>query len=104
MPFDMYPQLAAMLAAELGVELDIDRYPELAQGLLFGPLAPARWLLEGPGARPEAERLLAAAFDELGPLPPVAPDQIETLRTIAGTLDDPALAQAADRLEAGLRA
>ena len=100
MPFDMYPQLAAMLAAELGVEPDIDRYPELAHGLLFGPLAPARWLLEGPGARPEAERLLAAAFGELGPLPPVAADQIETLRMIAGALDDPALAQAADRLQA----
>jgi dimethylaniline monooxygenase (N-oxide forming) len=104
MPFDTYPQLAAMLAAELGVEPDVARYPELAQGLLFGPLAPARWLLEGPGARPEAYRLLTAAFAELGPLPPVAPEQIETLREIAGVLDDPALAQAADRLEAELTA
>ena len=104
MPFDIYPQLAAMLAGELGVEPDIDRYPELAQGLLFGPLAPARWLLDGPGARPEAERLLAAAFGELGPLPPVPADQIETLRMIAGALDDPALAHAADRLDAGLTA
>ena len=101
MPFDMYPQLAATLAGELGVEPDVDRYPELAQGLLFGPLAPARWLLDGPGARPEAERLLAAAFGELGPLPPVPADQIETLRRIAGALDDPALARTADRLEAG---
>jgi cation diffusion facilitator CzcD-associated flavoprotein CzcO len=104
MPFDMYPALAAMLAAELGAEPDVSKYPELAQGLLFGPLAPARWLLEGPGARPEAERLLAAAFGELGPLPPVPADQLETLRTIAGALGDPALAEAADRLETGLTA
>ena len=104
MPFDMYPQLAAMLAAELGAEPDVSKYPELAQGLLFGPLAPARWLLEGPGARPEAARLLAAAFAELGPLPPVPADQLETLRTIAGALGDPALAEAADRLETGLTA
>jgi cation diffusion facilitator CzcD-associated flavoprotein CzcO len=104
MPFDMYPQLAAMLAAELGVEPDVGRYPELVQGLLFGPLAPARWLLEGPGARPEAERLLARAFGELGPLPPVAAEQIETLRMIAGALDDPGLDRAADHLEAELTA
>ena len=58
MPFDMYPALAATLAAELGVEPDVDKYPELAQGLLFGPLAPARWLLDGPG---RASRGRAAA-------------------------------------------
>jgi hypothetical protein len=104
MPFDMYPQLAAMLAAELGAEPDVSKYPEPAQGLLFGPLAPARWLLEGPGARPEAERLLAAAFGELGPLPPVPADQLETLRTIAGALGDPALAEVANRLGTGLTA
>ena len=104
MPFDMYPQLAAMLAAELGAEPDVSKHPELAHGLLFGPLAPARWLLEGPGARPEAERLLTAAFGELGPLPPVPADQLETLRTIAGALGDPALAEAADRLGTGLTA
>lgn len=62
MPFDMYPALAALLAGELGVEPSLATRPELAEGLLFGPLAPARYRLDGPGARPEAEALLRAAL------------------------------------------
>jgi Flavin-binding monooxygenase-like len=62
MPFDMHPALAALLAGELGVEPSLATRPELAEGLLFGPLAPARYRLDGPGARPEAEALLRDAL------------------------------------------
>lgn len=99
MPFDMYPALSALLAEELGVEPAPAAWPELAAGLLFGPLAPARWRLEGPGARPEAKALLHAALADLGPVPPTSEEQIETLKMIAHALEDSELAGIAERLE-----
>ena len=98
MPSDIYPMLAALLAGELGVEPDLDTRPGLAAGLLFGPLAPARYRLSGPGARPEAEALLRAALNDFGPPPSPTPQQISTLNVIADALDDPTLAQIAERL------
>jgi hypothetical protein len=71
--------------------------PGLASGLLFGPLAPARYRLDGPGALPQAQALLGAALDDFDPLP-VTPEQIATLRMVADALADPTLAQIAERL------
>jgi dimethylaniline monooxygenase (N-oxide forming) len=101
-PFDMYPALAGHLAAELGVEPDPACWPELAEGLIFGPLAPARYRLDGPGARPEAEAMLLAALSAFGPQPHASAEQLGALRMIAGALDDDGLAEVAERLSAEL--
>jgi dimethylaniline monooxygenase (N-oxide forming) len=98
MAFDMYPALSAALADELGVEPSPASHPELAEGLLFGPLAPARWRLDGPGARPEAGALLRAALSDFGPPPTATPEQVGALRMVAGALGDPELDELADRL------
>jgi dimethylaniline monooxygenase (N-oxide forming) len=97
---DMYPGLAGLLAGELGVEPDPAAHPDLAEGLLFGPLAPARYRLEGPGARPEAAAHLRTALSDFA-LPPAAEAQIGALAMAAGALGDAGLAAVAERLGAG---
>jgi hypothetical protein len=94
-PSDIYPALAALLAGELGVEPDVASYPELAEGLIFGPLAPARYRLQGHGSKPEAEALLHAALTDFGPFPPAATEQVEGLREVADALDEASLGEAA---------
>jgi dimethylaniline monooxygenase (N-oxide forming) len=100
MPPDMYPALAAMLAGELGVEPRLADRPDLAEGLIFGPLAPARYRLDGPGARPEAEVMLRAALSEFGPQPQATPQQLDALQMIAAALEDPELTEIAQHLSA----
>jgi cation diffusion facilitator CzcD-associated flavoprotein CzcO len=100
MPVDIYHALAGLLAGELGVEPDPAAWPQHSQGLLFGPLAPARYRLQGPGAQPGAEARFRVALAELGPLPPVPAEQLNALAMVADALKDPALAAIADRLGA----
>ena len=47
--------LAATLAEQAGVAPDLEARPDLAEPLLFGPMLPPRYRLDGPGAQPEAE-------------------------------------------------
>ncbi|KUI31621.1 dimethylaniline monooxygenase [Mycobacterium sp. IS-1742] len=58
--------LAALaFARAAGVEPRLDRWPQLRRALLFGPLAPSCFRMEGPDARPDAARRFesdAAAF------------------------------------------
>ena len=57
--------MAFLFASAAGVAPDIARRPQLARALLFGPLAPAQFRLDGPGSRPDAELRFfeaAAAF------------------------------------------
>jgi dimethylaniline monooxygenase (N-oxide forming) len=98
-PFDLYPALAAQLAGELGVEPDLARRPDLAEALLFGPLAPPRWRLDGPGSRPEAEALLRSALADFGGPSPASSEQVRALKMVAGVLDDPVLEEIAERLD-----
>ena len=69
----------ATLAAELGVAPDLVARPELAEPLLFGPLLPPRYRLDGPGARAEA----AARFREQLAASPRAPVDPADLRRFA---------------------
>jgi dimethylaniline monooxygenase (N-oxide forming) len=58
--------LAALtFARAAGVEPRLDNWPQLRRGLLFGPLAPSCFRLEGPDALPDAPEVFAreaAAF------------------------------------------
>ncbi|UOQ71532.1 flavin-containing monooxygenase [Hymenobacter cellulosilyticus] len=47
-------EVAELLATNLGVAPSLPRYPELAQELFFGLLAPAQFRMEGPGSQPDA--------------------------------------------------
>jgi cation diffusion facilitator CzcD-associated flavoprotein CzcO len=51
---DSHHVLALALAEQAGVLPDPRRHPELAELLLFGPMLPIRYRLDGPGARADA--------------------------------------------------
>ncbi len=56
---------ALMFARAAGVEPHLDNWPQLSRALLFGPLAPSSFRLEGPDALPDAPARFAqdaAAF------------------------------------------
>ena len=47
-------RVALTFARAAGVEPRLENWPQLRRALLFGPLAPSCFRLEGPDARPEA--------------------------------------------------
>jgi hypothetical protein len=93
--------IAAELAAELGVAPRLADRPDLAETLLFGPPAPARYRLDGPGARDDAEELFRNAVFEFGPLPEPSRCQLERLASLRGSLGDPELERAAATVLSG---
>ncbi|HEY5150684.1 MAG TPA: hypothetical protein VIJ23_12845 [Mycobacterium sp.] len=67
--------------AEAGVAQDVRARPALAEPLLFGPMLPPRYRLDGPGAHADA----AATFrDQLAASPRAAvePDDIAALADV----------------------
>ncbi|MCZ8547851.1 NAD(P)-binding domain-containing protein [Mesorhizobium qingshengii] len=57
--------MAVLFARRIGAEPDPRRWPDLTRALMFGPLSPASFRLEGPDRLPEAPartRAAAAAF------------------------------------------
>ena len=78
---DSHNVLAVALADAAGVAPDVRARPDLAEPLLFGPMLPPRYRLDGPGAHPDA----AATFrDQLAASPraPVEPDDIAALADV----------------------
>jgi dimethylaniline monooxygenase (N-oxide forming) len=76
---DAHNALATTLAEELGVAPDPLTHPELAEALLFGPMLPPRYRLEGPGALSDAAERFAAQL-AASPRAPVDPADVEALR------------------------
>ena len=76
---DAHNALATTLADELGVAPDLLTRPELTEALLFGPLLPPRYRLDGPGASRDAAEWFTAQL-AASPRPPVDPEDIEALR------------------------
>ena len=87
-PVDPHNALAAALADELGVAPDLLARPELTEALLFGPMLPPRYRIDGPGARPDAVELFAEQL-AASPRAPLDPADVEALRGFG-------LAEAAD--------
>lgn len=78
---DSHNVLAVMLAEAAGVAPDLSAHPDLVEPLLFGPMLPPRYRLDGPGARPGA----AAQFlDQLAAAPraPVEADDVSALSEV----------------------
>jgi dimethylaniline monooxygenase (N-oxide forming) len=77
-PADAHSVFALTLSEHLGVAPDPLAWPDLAEPLIFGPMLPSRYRLQGPGAQHDApdrfRRLLASA-----PRPEVDPADLEAL-------------------------
>jgi hypothetical protein len=57
---------ALVFARHAGVEPDLARWPQLKRALLFGPLSPASFRLQGPHALADAARKVEAQAAEFG--------------------------------------
>jgi len=77
-PVDAHHVLAVELSRAAGVAPDLRAHPELAEPLLFGPMLPPRYRLDGPGARPGAATELTAQLDAT-PRAPVDPSDLADL-------------------------
>jgi dimethylaniline monooxygenase (N-oxide forming) len=78
---DSHDSLALLLAESAGVAPDLRARPELAEGLLFGPMLPARYRLDGPGATPwAAERFTAQLASS--PRPPIELEDLADLNML----------------------
>ena len=78
-PLDAHNALATTLADELGVAPSLVTRPELTEALLFGPLLPPRYRLDGTGALPDAAERFSAQL-AASPRAPVELADIEALR------------------------
>jgi dimethylaniline monooxygenase (N-oxide forming) len=77
-PVDAHHVLAATLAEQIGVAPDLRARLDLAEPLLFGPMLPPRYRLDGPGARADAADLFT---EQLAASPRTSLDRadVETL-------------------------
>ena len=65
--------VALQFARAAGVEPSLERWPELAAPLLFGPLSPASFRLDGRDALPDAPARVAADAEAFGCVAPGGP-------------------------------
>jgi hypothetical protein len=97
------PPLAVALSQEAGVAPDLAARPEITRHLLFGPLAPAQFRLDGHGRRADAIELYMQAIGAFGgdtsPMP--TDEELGELRMLASALGDraPELGAALHTLE-----
>ena len=84
------PPLAVALSREAGVTPDLAARPEITRQLLFGPLAPAQFRLDGHGRRADALELYKQAIGAFGgdtsPVP--TDEELGELRALVGVLGD----------------
>jgi len=78
-------ELAVSLARQAGVEPDMARWPHLERALLFGPLSPASFRLQGPDRLESAPARTLAAAQAFGAIRGAgfAPDELQLLSLIA---------------------
>ena len=94
---------AVRLAQESGVSPDLSKRPEITKSLLFGPLAPAQFRLDGPGSRPEALADFQQATSRFGDNDSArpGPQELEGMKMVSQILGgkEPALKDALDILQ-----
>jgi cation diffusion facilitator CzcD-associated flavoprotein CzcO len=78
---DVHHVLALRLAEAAGVAPDLTARPELTEALVFGPMLPPRYRLDGPGALPDAAQRFALQLAS-SPRPPVDPADVELLTAV----------------------
>ena len=62
----LFHEMAMTLSQEAGVTPQLHKHPELARALLFGPLAPSQFRLDGHGQREDAGKAFAVAASAFG--------------------------------------
>ncbi len=86
----VYHELATDLAMTAGVEPDPEQWSDLAGSLIFGPITPAQYRLNGHGSCDDAIELLQQAMAAAGqgdPPPPVTEEQLGLLHGLSQVPD-----------------
>jgi dimethylaniline monooxygenase (N-oxide forming) len=102
-PTLLLPPLAVALSQEAGVAPNLAARPEITRHLLFGPLAPAQFRLDGHGRRADALEVYKQAIGAFGgdtsPVPTA--EELKELRMLVCALGDraPELGTALQTLE-----
>jgi dimethylaniline monooxygenase (N-oxide forming) len=102
-PHLLLPPLAVALSREAGVAPDLAARPEITRQLLFGPLAPAQFRLDGHGRRADAlelyKRAIGAVGGDTSPVPTA--EELRELRMLVSVRRDraPELGRALQTLE-----
>jgi cation diffusion facilitator CzcD-associated flavoprotein CzcO len=91
-PLETHNAFALTLSEELGAAPDPLAHPDLMEPLVFGPMLPPRYRLQGPGATPAVAARRFAEQHAASPRAPVDPADVAALRGLG-------LAEVADRLE-----
>ena len=78
--------MATLFARAAGVEPELERWPDLARPLMFGPLTPMSFRMSGRDSLPDAPQRFAAEVQAFGCMPSnqLAPMQIGQLQALAG--------------------
>lgn len=76
------------LVDKIGAEPDLNKWSKYAHPLLFGPLVPSQFRLDGHGSSEEAEAMYRDAVSRFGDLyrDPVSSEQLDQLRDLASKL------------------
>jgi cation diffusion facilitator CzcD-associated flavoprotein CzcO len=77
-PLDPHDELALSFSEASGVAPRLDAHPDLFEPLVFGPMLPPRYRLEGPGALADAPALLRTQM-ATSPRAPVESDDVASL-------------------------
>jgi len=102
-PHQIPMHVAALLfAREAGVEPELQRWPELARALLFGPLTPVSFRLSGRDSLPNASQRVAQEAAAFGAVPSSVLTSTERgrLQDLASARRDPAFAEFVQRVAA----
>jgi dimethylaniline monooxygenase (N-oxide forming) len=81
---------ALLFARAAGVEPELQRWPELARPLMFGPLAPVSFRMSGRDSLPDAPQRFAAEVQTFGCMPSneLTPMQIAQMQALASARGD----------------
>lgn len=77
-PLDSHDALALAFSEASAVAPDLGARPDLFDALVFGPMLPPRYRLDGPGALPNAAELLLEQMTT-SPRAPIEPDDLASL-------------------------
>jgi hypothetical protein len=84
-----------LFARAAGVEPELERWPDLARPLMFGPLTPMSFRMSGRDSLPDAPERFAAEVQAFGCIPSnkLGPMQIGQLQALAGARRDEVFSQ-----------
>jgi cation diffusion facilitator CzcD-associated flavoprotein CzcO len=90
-----YHAAALLFARSAGVEPELERWPDLARPLMFGPLAPVSFRMSGRDSLPDAPQRFANEVKTFGCMPSneLTPLQVAQLRTLAHARGDEAFSR-----------